>query len=229
MQIFVRTPSGSIIPLTVYSHETLRDVMKKIMKKHKLVFNGVQMEDTFAPLDSYNIQHQSMLDLVEKMQIHVKEPLQGFTFTVDVVSSDTIDNIKDKIEDAHGFPKVWKYLIFADKKLEGKCTLADYNICKESTLLLVLYPCPGGSMKIFVSMIINTKEQIGKTLTFKVDSSDTISSVKVKIYEIEGLYPKYQRFIFAGKFLANTDTLAHYNIKNESTIGMVFRPYDCAF
>jgi len=120
MQIFVRSPSGRMISLRVYPDETLHDVKKKIMEKHNLVFDGVRMEDNHTTLADYNIQHQSTLDLLEKMQIHVKEPLHGLTFTVDVDSSDTIDNIKDKLENNDGFPKGRQCLIFANEQLEGK-------------------------------------------------------------------------------------------------------------
>ncbi|CAL4897490.1 unnamed protein product [Urochloa decumbens] len=221
MQIFVRSPSGRMISLRVYPDETLYDVKQKIMEKHNLVFDGVLMEDNSATLAHYNIQHQSTLDLVEKMQIHVKEPLQGLIFTVDVNSSDTIDKIKDKIEDADGFPKGRQCLIFADEKLEGKHTLADYNICKDSTLLLVLYPCKGGRMKIFV------KTYTGKTVTLKAESSDTVNSMKVKVYETEGTRPIHQRMVFSGKELEGRRTLAYYNIQHESTLHLVIRLCGC--
>jgi len=72
MQIFVRSPSGRMISLGVYPDETLHSIKQKIMEKHNLVFDGVRMDNDYATLADYNIQHQSMLDLVEKMQIHVK-------------------------------------------------------------------------------------------------------------------------------------------------------------
>ncbi|CAN6335195.1 unnamed protein product [Urochloa humidicola] len=221
MQIFVRSPSGRMISLRVYPDETLQDVKKKIMEKHNLAFNGVWMENNLTTLADYNIQHQSTLDILEKMQIHVKEPLQGLTFTVDVDSSDTIDNVKNKIENDHGFPKTRQCLIFANEQLEGKRTLADYNIYKESTLLLVLFPCSGGSMKIFI------KKLTGKTFTFNVESSDTVASVKVRIYEAEGTRPTHQSFNFAGKQLEDQCTLAHYNIENESTVHLKERLCGC--
>ncbi|CAN6335199.1 unnamed protein product [Urochloa humidicola] len=221
MQIFVRSPSGRMISLRVYPDETLYDVKKKIIEKHNLVFDGVRMEDNSATLADYNIQHQSTLDLEEKMQIHVKEALQGLTFTVDVDSSDTIDKIKDKIEATDGFPKSRQCLIFDDKQLEGKRTLADYNICKESTLLLVLYPCPRGRMYIFVKMLT------GDTVAFEVESSDTVNSVKVKIYEMEGIRPIHQRIIFSSLELEGSHTLAYYNIKKESTLHLMLRLCGC--
>ena len=60
----------------------------------------------------------------------------GKTIALDVESGDSIDNVKQKVQNAAGVSATEQYLYYGGKFLNNGRTLADYNIQKESTLLV---------------------------------------------------------------------------------------------
>jgi len=74
--------------------------------------------------------------LLVSQQIFVRD-ITGYTFGLDVFTSETIKSVKQKIQMRGGQPFDFTRLIFEGKPLENEKTIADYNIQKRSTLALV--------------------------------------------------------------------------------------------
>ncbi|KAJ6517441.1 ubiquitin, partial [Mycena vitilis] len=123
--------------------------------------------------------------------------MNGGEFGLNVKQSTTIDYVKEQVQDKERIPPAQQRLIFGGKQLEDGRTLSDYGISD------------GDTIRILVQARLT-----GTTFRYNVQHSSTIDSVKVQIQGTEGIPPAHQRLIFRGKLLADSRTLADYDINN---------------
>lgn len=212
MKIHVKKPNGDKVTLTVKPENTIDDVKNMIKDKtaipkdeQRLKHKGNPLDDK-PTLDDYGIQDGDILNL-EPMEIYVKDP-KGKTYTLTVEPTETIDQVKNKLERQENIPKDSQRLTFAGTPCEDNKTLRNHGIKHQS--ILNLEP-----------MIIYVRTPQGKKLTFQVEPSETIQQIKERVRRSENIPMDDQRMSFGKKALTNDKaTLEKEGIKHKDTIDM---------
>ena len=135
---------------------------------------------------------------------------------LEVERSDTIENVKAKIQDKVGIPPDRYLLLFAGKKLEDRNALCDYNIERETTLNLLFH---------HFWIDVNLTEKFKRTITIhNVNYITTIGVIKARIKDTERIPADKQILSFDGKVLQDDgDTIGHHSIQEGSVLHLTVK------
>lgn len=130
-------------------------------------------------------------------------------------NSAAVTNLKAAIVRATGIPVDRQHLMrTAGALTDGNSALAMLSPTEQQHLLVHELARPG-------SMVLIAKTLTGKIIPLSVSPEDTILDVKEHIRDSEGIPADQQRVIWAGRQLANDQTVAGCGIGAEATVDLV--------
>nr|XP_023884398.1 polyubiquitin-like [Quercus suber] len=230
MQIFLRNLMGENSLLEFESTETIENIRAMIQEKEGvtleklcLIFQGCTTLRDGHTLADYNIQDYNQINAVLRLaggtRILVKT-LTGKELELDVEPNDTIERIKERVQEKEGIPPMQQRLIYGGKQIADEKTVRDYKIEGGSVLHLVL-ALRGGRKK---KMQIFLRDLKGENSLLEFESTETIENIRAMIQEKEGVTLEKLCLIFQGSTtLRDGHTLADYNIQDYNQINAILR------
>lgn len=249
--VFIKTPAGQQIKVEYLPGDYIASIKQKIYSemgfepnRQLLLLAGKPLEDAMT-VNSYNLSNETTLHLLvhaestdvvesgELAEIFVRT-LAGKVMSLRVGMSDTMGDIKAKIQRTEGVACGQQRLLLKGKPLDDSVILRDYNIETESTFYLALMPSllidDGNSLQTnstrsrqirdatATPKYLYVRNLLGKTISIGFHPSDTIRTLKTKISAKEGIPVDHQKLIFHGRNLDDEEIVERCNIEQESNL-----------
>ncbi len=156
----------------------------------------------------YELPKNGVVDLVSGMILFVRTP-QAKLLTLDVNPSDTVQDVKRKIQNLEWIPVEFQRLNYNQQPLtDDTKTLSGYKIKSNNTLDLA------DANPIYITT------PMGRTITMDVDPHNPILQLKEALQDLEGIPAAQQKIFFAGKPLMNGRSLLDYRVPKGATLDM---------
>ncbi|CAI2191294.1 17353_t:CDS:2, partial [Funneliformis geosporum] len=177
------------------------------VNKQRLVYITEELHND-KKLEDYDFQSEGVMFLCMTLFVVL---LSGKKINLKVFGDDTVENVKQKIQELEGIPLNQQRLVYiSNEELRNEKKLEEYDFQNEGTMFLC--------MTLFVVVLS------GKTITLRVSGNDTVKSVKQKIQEREGIPVNEQRLVYQSHELReNHKKLPEYNVQNDGTMYLTMR------
>lgn len=143
------------------------------------------------------------------MQISVVNSATGRITVIEAAASDTVAEVKAKIQAKEDIPVDLQRLKFDGLDMMDLDTLDDYGVKPETALQLIR------RFKIHVDTLS------GGNIPVITDGDCTIRSLKELIHRRRGVPPEHQRLTYDHQLLEDDRTLSHYSIEAECRLSLV--------
>ncbi|KAK9146361.1 hypothetical protein Sjap_006264 [Stephania japonica] len=198
---------------TVQDLKTKYQDVEDIPERHQLFFVGKQLEVGSTKLAQYGIKNGSTVDIFDQSQapikIYIKRTQDIERISLDVSKSDSIHDVKARIQFMEGSPTNDFAIVYGGKHLEDSKTLSDYSIQSGSTLYLL------DIKKIFVFL------PTGEKIELEVQRWHTVENVKAMVESMAEVQTKEQILTLDGRHLEDGRKLSEYNINKGSKLHLI--------
>lgn len=221
VQVSVQQPSGEILAVSVRPTGTVQDIKEKIEQRRgspvaqqRLILNGATLGDgrLISGL------HGNGLTLRLELRYHITLRLYtGTSFEIEVASNEPVNTLSVAAQTRGHILFHLQQLMYEEEVLERGRRIDHYGIPDGATVDVVLRN---------YEVMVYIKTLTGRTIVLRVSNLDTVTMVKEKIEQQEGIPVQRQRLIFLGELLNDRHRLLDYRIEHESAVHLVLRADD---
>ena len=195
----------------------IEDVRQQIKEKEAIP----HLQQRLFFLKSAQLSDDCTLRLVGKSTLIYIRVLSvtGELVPLGVEPTDTIESVKWMYHDQEGILPDKQLLFFGSNELENERTVFDYGIPDKARLELLI-SMPSIPITGQIQVLIQKLTSNNRIYPLVVELTDTVMSLKQKIYAFEGIPPEQQRLIFTGGQMEDERLLWTYGLQNDYTINL---------
>jgi len=225
VSVILQRISGETWKLEATSADTTEHLKRRIFEsfdipeeEQQLCFHSQRLQNGQKPFEFLS-EPEQMITLVKvprQMTLCVQF-LSGGKHDMCVNCSDTVGQLKEKIQDAHGVPADQQVLVYAGQQLKD-----EYKALGDCNIQGLIY-CVVRNRKQGPTFTVTVKVLSGQSFDLSVAAADTIQEVKAQIEKCATIPAEKQRLVFAGKLLCDTATVSESRIEDGNTLHLVVR------